>query len=249
MPRALLAWLVGFRGTFASLSEAEAHVSRYVATGHAHPQEHTLQVAKAEATRESDYPMLYYLAPLASELRSVFDLGGGIGNLFYVLERHLHFSDELVWTICDLPLKQQSALEFAKIKKESRITFTDQLSSASGVDLLVVVGALHFFEPTLADLIRPLEKPPKHVILNRSPFSHADDIITVQDYGDWAFPCKLHSVPKLISSMQCLGYELVAGWPVHERKLNIALHPEYKEPYHGFYFRLRNEKHPRYAER
>jgi putative methyltransferase (TIGR04325 family) len=238
MTRALLTWLVGFRGTFASLAEAEAYVSRYVPTGHAHPREHVLQVAKADATRESDYPILFFLAPLAYELRSVFDFGGGIGNLFYVLDRHLRFSDELVWTIYDLPLKRQSAVAFAKLKNESRVTFTDQFSSASGVDLFVVVGALHFFEPTLADLIRPLDKPPKHVILNRTPFSHGEDIITVQDYGDWAFPCKLHSVAKLTSGMQSLGYELVASWPVHERKLNVALHPEYKEPYYGFYFRL-----------
>jgi putative methyltransferase (TIGR04325 family) len=235
---AALSWLLGFRGIFASLAEAEARVARYVPTGHAHPNEHTLQVTKAETTRESDYPVLFFLALIEPELRSVFDLGGGIGNLFYVLDRHLRFSNELIWTIHDLPMKKQPALAFAKLKKENRIIFTDEFSPASGVDLFIVVGALHFFEPTLADLMRPLDKLPKHVILNRTPFSHGQDIITVQDYGDWVFPCKLHSVTKLVSGMQCLGYELVASWPVHERKLNVPLYPEYTEPYYGFYFRL-----------
>jgi putative methyltransferase (TIGR04325 family) len=235
---AALSWLLGFRGTFGSLAEAAEYVARYVPTGHGHPNEHALQVTKAETTRESDYPMLFFLAPLEPELRSVFDLGGGIGNLFYVLDRHLHFSNELVWTVHDLPMKKQPALAFAKLKNESRVTFTDEFSSASGVDLFIVVGALHFFEPTLADLIGPLDRLPKHVILNRTPFSHGQEIITVQDYRDWVFPCKLHSVTKLVSGMQRLGYELVASWPVHERKLNVPLHPEYTEPYYGFYFRL-----------
>jgi putative methyltransferase (TIGR04325 family) len=230
--------LLGFRGTFASLAEAAVYVARYVPIGHGHPNENALQVAKAEKTRESDYPMLFFLAPLAPELRSVFDLGGGIGNLFYVLDRHLHFSNEIVWTIHDLPMQKQPALAFARFKNENRVTFTDEFSSASGVDLFIVAGALHYFEPTLADLMRPLDKLPRHVILNRTPFSHGEEIITVQANRYRVFPCKLHSVTKLVSGMQRLGYELVASWPVHERKLDVPLHPEYTEPYYGFYFRL-----------
>jgi putative methyltransferase (TIGR04325 family) len=235
---AALSWLLAFRGTFASLAEAEVFVARYVPTGHEDPSEHELQVAKAETTRESDYPMLFFLAPLSAELRSVFDLGGGIGNLFYALDRHLHFSSELVWTIHDLPMKRQPALGFAKLKNEKRIAFTDELASASGADLFLVVGALHFFELSLPDLMRPLDKLPRYVIVNRTPFSHGNDIVTVQDYGHWVFPCKLHSVAKLVSGMQSLGYELVASWPVHERKLEVPTHPEHLEPYYGFYFRL-----------
>jgi putative methyltransferase (TIGR04325 family) len=240
----VLRWLLGFRGTFASLEEAKMCAARYVSAGHEHPDEHALQVAKAEMTRESDYPMLFFLAPFAAELRSVFDLGGGIGNLFFVLNRHLCFSDELVWKIHDLPIKRQPAIAFATLKKESRVTFTEDFSSASGVDLFTVVGALQYFEPTLADLIHKLEKLPKHVIVNRSPCSHGQDIITIQDCWDWSIrnwnwviPCKLHSVTKLVSGMQGLGYELVASWPVHERRLEVPLYPEYTEPYYGFYFR------------
>jgi putative methyltransferase (TIGR04325 family) len=240
---AALNWGLGFRGTFASLAEAEAYVGHYLPTGHAHPGEHELQVAKAETTRESDYPVLFFLSR-SPELRTVFDLGGGIGNLFYVLDRHLRFPKELVWTIQDLPIKKQPALSFAKLKSESRVAFTDDFSAASGVDLFIVVGALHFFEQPLSDLLCTLDKLPKHVIVNRTPFSHAQDIVTVQDYGDWVFPCKLHSVTKLVSGMQLLGYELIASWPVYERKLNVPLYPEYAEPYYGFYFRLRCDAVP-----
>lgn len=236
-----LRWLLGFRGTFTSLVEAESCVARYVRIGHGHPGEQAIQAAKAEITRESDYPVLFFLAPIGRALTSVFDLGGGVGNLFYILDRHLHFSNDLVWTIHDLPIQKEAALAFAKFKNEKRVAFSNDFSSASGVDLFVVAGALHYFEPTLAELMQPLEILPKHVILNRTPVSDGQDIVTVQDYRDRVFPCKLHSVSKLVSGMQSLGYQLVASWPVHERKLEVPLHPEYSKPYQGFYFRLQDD--------
>jgi hypothetical protein len=106
---AALSWLLAFRGTFASLAEAEVFVARYVPTGHEDPSEHELQVAKAETTRESDYPMLFFLAPLSAELRSVFDLGGGISNLFYVLDRHLQGNDIVTVQVAGVPMQTPQA--------------------------------------------------------------------------------------------------------------------------------------------
>jgi putative methyltransferase (TIGR04325 family) len=189
-------------------------------------------------TRESDYPVLFFLSPIASELRTVFDLGGSIGNLFFQLDRHLHFSHELVWTVHDLPFKRAAMLEFARRRNEERLRFSDHFYSASGVDLFIVAGAIHFFEPTLADLLTPLERLPKHVIVNRSPFSSLDDIITVHDGGLWVNPCKLHSVSSFCSAMGELGYDLIASWPVHERRTRVPLFPDCDGIYRGFYFRL-----------
>jgi putative methyltransferase (TIGR04325 family) len=233
----VLKWLLAFRGTFSSLEEARACAARYIPASHEHPRQIALHAEFADVTRESDYPVLFFLCPIASELRTVFDLGGSIGNLFFQLDRYLNFSDELVWTVHDLPFKRKAMYDFAKNKGERRISFTDEFSSASGVDLFIVVGAIHFFEPKLADLLYQLGRLPKHVIVNRSPFSEGKDIITVHDGGLWVNPCKLHSVEKLCSGMRNLGYELVASWPVNERKVRIPLIPEYNEPYFGFYFR------------
>src|SRR5258708_25650950 len=173
-----LRWLLAFRSTFSSLDDAKACAARYIPASHEFPIQSTLHAKFAEVTRESDYPVLFFLAPIASELRSVFDLGGSVGNLFFQLDRYLKFSEELVWTIHDLPVKKKTMLEFAKKKGEKRITFADRFSSASGVDLFIVVGALHYFEPSLADLLCELESLPKHVIVNRSPFSNEKEIIT-----------------------------------------------------------------------
>ena len=233
-----LRWLLAFHGTFPSIEDARACAARYVPASHEHPKQVTLHAEFAEVTRESDYPVLFFLSPSVSELRTVFDLGGSVGNLFFQLDRYLNFSNELVWTVHDLPFKRAAMVDFARKKAEKRLSFTDEFSSASGVDLFIVVGAIHYFEPTLADLLGQLESLPKHVIVNRSPFSNKDDIVTVQDGGLWVNPCKLHSIEKLCSGMRDLGYELVASWPVNERFVRIPLIPEYNETYFGFYFRL-----------
>lgn len=231
--------LLAFYGTFPNLEEARACAGRYIAASHDHPWQMHLHAKFAEATRESDYPVLFFLASIAAELRTVFDLGGSIGNLFFQLNHHFKFSPELVWMVHDLPFKKQAMLDFADGKGEKRLRFADDLSSASGVDLLIAVGSLHFFEQPLADLLCELDRLPKHVIVNRSPFyGEKDDIMIVQDGGLWLNPCKLHSVDKFVFGMCGLGYEPVASWPIHECRQGIPLYPEYSEPYKGFYFRL-----------
>lgn len=234
----ILNGLLGFQGNFSDLAEAKACAASFIPASHEHPVQIGLHSEFAETTRESDYPVLFFLAPIASELRSVFDLGGSIGNLFFQLDRHLKFDQHLVWAVHDLPVKKRAMIEFAKAKRETRIIFADQFSSASGVDLFIVVGALHFFEAKLSDLLSDLAELPKHVIVNRTPFSSGQELIAVQDGLLWVNPCKLHSVDALVSGMRDLGYEFVASWPVHERSVRIPLVPEYNETYSGFYFRL-----------
>jgi len=74
-------------------------------------------------------------------------------------------------------------LDFIEKMDEKRIRFADEFFTASGVDLFIVVGAIHFFEPKLADLLCRLDRFARHVIVNRSPFSKGKDIVTVQDGG------------------------------------------------------------------
>lgn len=236
--RSVLEWLLAFHGSFPTIAAASACAARYVPESHDHPVQLSLHAEFAEQTRESDYPVLFFLAPIASELRFVFDLGGSVGNLFFQLDRHLHFSSQLVWTVHDLPFKRQALQDFAKSRNEPRLVFSEQFSAASGADLFIVAGAIHFFEPTLAELLAPLDRLPRHVIVNRSPFSSSDDIVTVHDGGLWVNPCKLHRVDTFCSAMGSLGYDLVAQWPVHERRTRVPLFPDCDGGYRGFYFRL-----------
>src|SRR5262249_19326314 len=212
---------------------------KYIPQGHDHAAHNQIHACFSESIRESDYPVLYYLAPLASKLTSVFDLGGSIGNLFYPYDKELRFSPDLRWIVHDLPYKRQPALEFAQSKGEHRITFTEDFLDASGVDLFIVSGALHFFEQRLSIMLQRLDRPPKIVIVNRTPFAKTGNVVTVHDGGDFIVACKLHDIGGFVAGMTDLGYELKAQWRVHQRVQQSPLYPELNATYLGFYFRLR----------
>jgi len=238
--RSCLRFLLGFNRTFSSLNEAEVVIRRYFEEGHDNQFHNLAHAGFSEITRESDYPVLYLLSPLASQLRSVFDLGGSIGNLFYSYDRELHFSSDLRWIVNDLPHKKEPALEYAKSKGERRIVFSDKFSDASGVDLLIVSGAAHYFEENVPAMLSRLTQLPKIVAVNRTPFSIQHDIVTIQDGGRFALACKLHDMKRFVDGMVAIGYELVAQWQVHERTVQVPLYPELTDTYQGFFFRLAN---------
>ena len=228
---------LGFRKVFPSFAAAQACASKYIPSGHEHPDEIRFHTSISDVVRESDYPVLFHLAPLASEIHHVFDFGGNVGNLFYAYQSKLEFPPSLTWTIYDLPMKKPLAEKLARNRGETRVHFTNTLSEASGCDVFIASGSLHYFEEPLHEILRALDRLPKHVFANRTPFSAGSDIITVQDNHSYLVPCKLHSRTALIAGMQTLGYELESEWPVHERRLFVPTHPDLStRTYLGFYF-------------
>ena len=232
--------VLGYRRTFASFSDAQSCASSYIPYGHEHPDEIESHTQLADVIRESDYPALFFLAPVAGELETVFDLGGNVGNLFYAYSRHLTFSKTLVWKVYDLIEKKSFAEKLADARTEHRVRFVEKLADASGADLFIASGSIHYFDTPLSEMLTALDRLPARVIVNRSPMSHGEDLITVQDNGSYLVPCKLHSNRALIVGMQQLGYELRASWPIHERSLWVPSYPELSSRnYSGFFFELR----------
>jgi putative methyltransferase (TIGR04325 family) len=229
---------LGFRRTFPSFAAAQACSSRYIQAGHEHPDEIRFHTSMSDTVRESDYAVLFHLAPIISELRRVFDLGGNVGNLFYSYQRKLNFPARLLWTVYDLPVKKPLGEKLAAQRAESRIRFCNTLAEASGSDVLIASGSLHYFEEPLHQMLVSLQYPPKHVFINRTPFSNGPDLITIQDSRSYLVPCKLHSRMALLNGMHALGYELKSEWPVYERLLAVPTHPDIcGRTYFGFYFR------------
>jgi putative methyltransferase (TIGR04325 family) len=236
--RVMLDACLGFRRVFPSFVAAQACASKYIPSGHEHPDEIRFHTSISDIVRESDYPVLFHLAPLAPSMRNVFDLGGNVGNLFYSYQSKLSFPATLTWTVYDLPMKKPLGEKLASERAESRIRFATNLAEASGCDVFIASGSLHYFEEPLHEILRSLERLPDHVFANRMPCSSGSDIITVQDNRSYLVPCKLHSRMTLITGMQTLGYELQSEWPVHERRLTVPTHPDLSiRTYSGFYFR------------
>lgn len=229
---------LGFRRTFPSFAAAQACSARYIAAGHEHPDDIRFHTSMSDTVRESDYPVLFHLAPLVPELREVFDLGGSVGNLFYSYQHKLDFPPNLLWTVYDLPVKKLLGEKLAAERAETRLRFSNTLDEACGSDVFIASGSLHYFEEPLHQILASLKDLPNHVFVNRSPFSLGPDLITVQDNRSYLVPCKLHSRAALISGMHVLGYELQSEWPVYERRLSVCTHPDIcPRTYSGFYFR------------
>ncbi len=236
--RPILDACLGFRRVFPSFADAQACASKYIPSGHEHPDEIRFHTLISGTVRESDYPVLFYLAPLVSGLRNVFDLGGNVGNLFYSYQNELNFPASLTWTVYDLPMKKPLGEKLASARGESRIRFATNLAESSGCDVFIASGSLHYFEQPLHEILRSLKRLPEHVFANRMPCSSGLDLITVQDNRSYLVPCKLHSRATLITGMQMLGYQLQSDWPVHERRLPVPTHPDLSGgTYSGFYFR------------
>jgi putative methyltransferase (TIGR04325 family) len=238
LTRAVVDSCLGFHRVFPSFSAAQACASKYIPAGHEHPDEVRFHTSVSDTVRESDYPVLFYLAPIASTLHRVFDLGGNVGNLFYAYQQKIAFPPDLVWIVLDLPVKKSLGEKLASQRSESRIRFANTLADASGCDVFMASGSLHYFENPLHEMLVTLCDLPRHVFVNRTPCSAGTDLITVQDNRSYLVPCKLHSRTMLITGMKNLGYVLQAEWPVHERRLPLPTHPDLCERiYSGFYFK------------
>ncbi|HLJ49055.1 MAG TPA: TIGR04325 family methyltransferase [Bryobacteraceae bacterium] len=238
VPPAVLRASLGYRWVFGSLAEAHSAAKRVRLDGHDHPDNVRKHVALATQARPSDYPVLFHLANIIGECRSVLDLGGNVGNLFYNYSRYLDFPADLLWTVCDVPEVTTMGSAIAAERGETRLRFDGSFEDMNGADLLLASGCIHYFEQPLAEMIAGARIKPTHVIVNRTPLISGKSTVTVQDAGSYLVACKLFNKDELVAGMVGLGYEIVDTWEIPELSLRIPSHPELSvTAYSGFYFK------------
>lgn len=237
--RWLLEQLLGYRRSFTSFEQARSCSSRFISAGHEHEDDIRMHLSSSRAARESDYPVFFYLSQTEESLTGVFDFGGNIGNLFYCYQNYLNFPKDISWKVYDLPELRQAGQKIAAERGESRLHYVNGFDELDATDLFLASGSLHYFESSLPELLAQAKHLPRRVIVNRTPFSNAEDLITIQDNGSFLVPCKLHNKQKVLDGMAALGYKLCGSWPVAERALYVPLHPDCSSStYFGFYFEL-----------
>ena len=244
--RWLIERLLGYRRAFRSFAEAQSCSACYISAGHEHEDDIRMHLSSSRAARESDYPVFFHLSQSGQPLPSVFDFGGNIGNLFYCYQNYLTFPRDISWKIYDLPELRAAGEKLAAERGESRIRYVDSLQQMEPDDLFLASGCLHYFSSSLAELLAQAKHLPRRVLVNRTPFSDAGELITIQDNGTFLVPCQLHNKQNFLVGMAKLGYELRASWPVAERALYVPLHPDCSSPtYFGFYFELNTQTNER----
>ncbi|MDX2266365.1 MAG: methyltransferase, TIGR04325 family [Hyphomicrobiales bacterium] len=235
----LLRAAVGYNRVYPDLKSAADAIAAYQSKGgHTAPEAAELHMSFADKARASDYPVLFHLKGAAGEIRSVFDFGGCVGNLFYCYDGYLRFAPDLEWRLYDLPDNLERARAIAAQRGESRIRTVANLEDASGADLFLASGSMHYFDTPLADMIAGLAPKPRYVLINRTPMTSAPSFATVQaGYGE-PVAAMIYNRASTIESFERIGYRCVDQWDVHDLVMAVPLHADKPIQYAGMLFRL-----------
>jgi putative methyltransferase (TIGR04325 family) len=190
----------------------------------------------------SDYPVLFYIQLCSAEIKSVLDIGGSAGNLFYCYDKNLKFCSDFRWTVNEVPETNRAGQRLAQERGEPRLHFIDNRADCTKVDAVLISGSLHYFEELPPELMQHLDPKPRHVFINRTPVIDGPTVITIQDAGAYyaISPARLLSRATLMQSMERASYDLVDEWTIHDFRFRIPLAPRQSAGfYSGFYFKLR----------
>jgi putative methyltransferase (TIGR04325 family) len=80
-------------------STRAAAIAGYEGGGHTGPNYIALTVRDAKKARPADYPALFHIQRLLPQIGTVFDLGSGIGNIFYCYSKYTDMPSSLSWYI------------------------------------------------------------------------------------------------------------------------------------------------------
>ena len=187
-----------------------------------------------------DYPALYWVSRLLDEgCRTVFDLGGHIGVAYYAFQQYCSYPADLRWTVSDMPTTVEVGRAWARDHDPAgRLHFADDKRDADGHDLLLVFGAMQYFDYDFAAWLGTLAAPPAHLIVGTTPMHPARDFHTLQNMGFACVPYHIHARPAFLAAMERLGYRVVDAWEHSERSCHIPFHRDHDvDDYSGFYLR------------
>jgi putative methyltransferase (TIGR04325 family) len=232
---------MGYQRPFKSLPEAASAVSAYALQGHENHYNAQLHLELNKSARPSDYAALFHIRPILPDIDKIFDLGGNVGNLFYCYSKYLGELSHVTWQVLDMPVNIASGEKLARQRGAHQLKFTRDWMNASGADLLIVSGSLHYFEKPLPQMVNELHEKPTHILINRTPLTEGSPVATIQDAGEFRVACMLYNRSQLICDFVQLGYIVVDEWRAAELSLEIPGYPEHKIwAYSGFFLRRKS---------
>jgi len=209
--------------------------------GHEDPNEVAVHMELAKSLRASDYPALLWLlgASAYGHGIKVFDFGGNVGNLFYSYSPYLNRSGPIDWTVLDIPPVLERGRKIAAERNAEGLRFASSAAEFRDDQVLLVSGALHYWEGPIAEFLEQFPVLPRHIIVNRSPVSEKEEpFVVVQRTATCAFPCVVRNADGMLAEFAAEGYTLVDRWAASELRLSLPLFPEHSVPhYSGFYLR------------
>ncbi len=233
-------WERLFSGVYPSFAAALAAIPVTRHNSYDNPGSATFLGHKG-SIRSSDYPVLFWLSQLLPQNRNVFDFGGYLGISYYSFEKLLHYPEDLRWTIYDVPAVIAEGERLAQEKNRSQLSFTSSFEPAHDASLLLAFGSLQFPEQTFADFLRPLDRRPGHILLNKLPLSDQPTFYTLHNMGPALAPYRIADRKEFLRSMAELNYEMIDSWENPEFGCYIPLYPDHSvKAFSGMYLRQKS---------
>lgn len=227
-----------YRGYYATHDAVERAISANRRIGYDHVEAAEMYLHDLRRVKTSDYPMLFWLRAFLSDNSRIFDWGGNLGQSFYTYATFLHFPIGLRWVVCDVPAVVDAGRRIAKELDVHGLSFTSDLSSSEGCDVLIASGSLQYISVSLASVLRASRTKPRVVFVNRTPVHPIRDFYTIHDIGPIVASYHIFREADLIGSIEAEGYVLKDRWVCHgPPSVRIPFHPDGTvEHYSGFYF-------------
>jgi putative methyltransferase (TIGR04325 family) len=230
-------WPGSYRGVFDSFAAARASAPNKK-LGFDHVELAHLYDSRIGKAFPSDYPVMFWLSCLLPELRSVFDWGGHIGVSYYSYAKYLQFPASLSWRVGDVPQIIKAGAEVAQARGATALSFTQHIADADGFDLLLANGSLQFVETAFSESLRALQRPPRHLLINKLPVYDGATFVTLENTIHSYNPYRVGNRAAFVGSIESQGYLLVDEWQTPDISCHIPLHRDRSIPaYSGFYFR------------
>lgn len=230
-----------YRGVFASFDEAQASIPPSRTSGYDNDGSADLYRERTRRVFINDYPMIHWLGRFFGEGAStVFDIGGHIGIAYYAYRKYLDYPQALRWTVLDVPAVNAAGRRWADEHDAfRRLAFADDMSEASGCDILFAAGSLQYLRITLAGALEALPRKPRFLLLNSVPVHMRESYFTVQNIGVACCPYRVTAEREFLGGLAALGYRLLDRWENPQRHCTVPFHPELSlDRYFGFAFRL-----------
>jgi putative methyltransferase (TIGR04325 family) len=234
------------RGVFQTFSETNKVLPLNASLGYNQSQiSESNNVSQLTARRtlgeieDVDRAIVPWLQEAFRDSKKVFDLGGNVGVGYFGFKNYVDYPTDLNWQVCEIPEIVKAGEQIAKETNSKNLSFTSEFQEADRSDILISCGALQYIEPSLAELLNPLKKKPKYLLINYVPFCDRDSFVTLQNIGYAFTPYKIQNQDEFIDSLNNEGYELIdrCEFP---RTCLIPFHQERTvRKYRGFYFKYK----------
>jgi putative methyltransferase (TIGR04325 family) len=231
-----------YRGVFPTFEAAAASAPPNKPKGYDNPDAAGLYLERTRRVYPSDYPVMFWLDKIFREgHKSVFDFGGHIGVGYYAYRKFITYPEGLTWTVHDVPAVVAQGRELSKtMDAERRLCFADHYSAADGADVYFSAGALQYVPTSLPDMLAPLKKKPRYLVLNLLPLHPTKSFYTLQSIGLAYCPYKLVQFGEFVKGLTQLGYVQRDAWENPDKRCTIAFDPEHSiDRYYGFVFQAK----------